>query len=417
MSISAQAYAIRRQQVMDKLGPDAVAIIEAAPVRMRTESAEYPYRQDNNFYYLTGFPEPDAVLVLVDGQSILFCKEKDRAKEIWHGNIIGPEKAVSDFGLDKAFPFKEFEIKIKELSQGKTVHRIEEPKKENMLCQVLAELRLFKSDDEIALMRKAAEISAKAHCEAMKAVYPGMTEYQLAAVYEFVFKNEGGSGIAYESIVGGGKNACILHYRENNEVLKEGELVLVDAATEYEGYAADITRTFPVNGKFTPEQKAVYEVVLHAQKAGVAAIKPGVTWEAVQEQVVRDITSGLIDLGLLSGDVDKLIEDKAYQKFYMHSAGHWIGLDVHDVGEYKRDDVSRPLQPNMVMTMEPGIYISPSEDVDPRWHNIGVRIEDDVLVTASGNDVLSKDVPKEIDEIEALMASSDEQTTRIKRTR
>jgi len=367
-------------------------------VIMRTESAEYPYRQSNNFAYLCGFPEPHATLVLTNNKSILFCQEKNPEKEIWTGRIIGQDQALKEFGLDEVLSNKILEAELVKLKAGKS----EQTKEAEIL---LAEMRLIKSDHEIDLMKKAASISAQAHKKAMGYVKPGMNECELAAYYEFEFKKNGAPGLAYESIVGGGENACILHYRENNQILKDGDLVLVDAACEVGLYAADITRTFPVNGKFSEPQRQIYEVVLKAQENAIKMIKPGITWESVQEQVAGDITQGLLSLGLLSGDFNQLIDSKSYRKFYMHSCGHWLGLDVHDVGTYKVKDLPRTLEKNMVVTVEPGIYIAPADDVDPRWHNIGIRIEDDVQVTSDGAYVLSHEAPKSIEAIEACCGS------------
>ncbi len=395
--ISRQEYADRQKRLMSQLPKDAIVVISSAPVVMRTESAEYPYRQANNFAYLCGFPEPQATLVLTQGKSMLFCQEKNPEKEIWTGRIIGQEQARQAYGFDEVFSNQILEAELLRFKNGKT----EKTKEAEAL---LTEQRLIKSEAEIALMKKAASISAQAHKKAMNYVKPGMNECELAAFYEFEFKKNGANGLAYESIVGGGENACILHYRENNQVLKDGDLVLVDAACEYGLYAADITRTFPVNGKFSEPQRQIYQVVLHAQENAIRMIKPGIPWESVQEQVARDITQGLLELGLLQGDFNQLIETKAYRRFYMHSCGHWLGLDVHDVGAYKVNDEPRKLEPNMVVTVEPGIYIAPADDVDPRWHNIGIRIEDDVQVTDNGAYVLSHEAPKSIEEVEACCA-------------
>lgn len=401
--ISQKEYLERRQKLMKHLGPDSVAIFSAAPVKMRTESAEYPYRQENNFTYLCGFPEPHATLVLTDKKSILFCQSKDPEKEIWTGRIIGQEKAKNDYDFDEVYSHHEFETQLEKLKIDKNDQTQEAEK-------LLAQMRLIKSDAEIELMKQAASISALAHLTAMKSVKPGMMEYELAALYEYEFKIHGANGIAYESIVGGGANACILHYRENNQPLLEGQLVLVDAACEFGLYAADITRTFPVDGTFSDPQRDIYQIVLHAQESAINMIKPGITWESVQNYVVRDITEGLIDLGLLKGQLDTLIETKAYRRFYMHSCGHWLGLDVHDVGSYKINDAPRKLEKNMVVTVEPGIYITPADDIDECWYNIGIRIEDDVQVTSSGSSVLSYQAPKSIDAIEACMAGRHEQS-------
>lgn len=385
--ISIQEYAKRRARLMEQLPKDALVIVRAAPVVMRTESAEYPYRQANAFLYLCGFPEPHATLVLTQNHSILFCQDKNPEKEIWTGRIIGPEKAKNQFGLDETFSNHLLDSKLSALKKDKLDQSTEASK-------LLAEMRLIKSDAEIELMKKAASISARAHNAAREYLEPGMNEAELAAFYEYEFKKNGGTGLAYECIVGGGENACILHYRENNQMLKSGDLVLIDAACEFEGYAADITRTYPVNGCFTEPQRQIYELVLKAQKNAIQMVKPGLVYEALQEQVARELTEGLINLGLLKGDLEQLISSKAYRQFYMHSSGHWLGLDVHDVGAYKINDESRKLQENMVLTVEPGIYIAASQDVDPRWHNIGIRIEDDVQVTQAGACVLSAEALK-----------------------
>lgn len=400
--ITAKEYAQRRKKLMKQLGPDAVAVVSAAPTVLRTESADYPYRQNNHFAYLCGFPEPEATLVITPKKSILFCQEKNPEKEIWTGRIIGQDEAKSTYGFDEAFSNKQLESQLPILTEGKTVY--DASGKGESLNPILSEMRLVKSAAEIDLMKKAASISALAHKTAMQSVRPGMNESELAAIYEYEFKKNGGTGLAYGSIVGGGGNACILHYQENNQVLNDGELVLVDAACEYEWFAADITRTYPVNGVFSGPQRDIYELVLLAQKNAINMIKPGIPWESVQEHVVQDITQGLIDLALLKGNCDDLIETKAYRRFYMHNCGHWLGLDVHDVGAYKVDDQPRLLEANMVVTVEPGIYISPADDIDKHWHNIGVRIEDDVQVTDKAFCVLSFEAPKEIDEIEACMS-------------
>lgn len=396
--ILSKEYAQRRKRLMKEMGPNDIAIFHSAPVHMRTESAEYPYRQANDFAYLCGFPEPHATLVLTKDHSILFCQSKNPEKEIWTGRIIGQEKARHDYGFDETRSNHDHEEELEKLKSGKN-----DVTKE--LGHHLSEMRLIKSDTEIELMKKAASISAQAHKEAMGFVKPGMTEYELAAFYEYQFKKRGGIGLAYESIVGGGENACILHYRENSAVLKDGELVLVDAACEYELYAADITRTYPVNGEFSTPQQDIYELVLRTQENAINMLKPGITWESVNQKVINELTEGLIDLGLLKGTKEKLIEEKAFRRFYMHSCGHWLGLDVHDVGVYKVDDQSRKLEKNMVVTIEPGIYIQPSDDIDERWHNIGIRIEDDVQITENGSYVMSHEAPKRIEEILKLYAN------------
>jgi Xaa-Pro aminopeptidase len=396
--ISLQEYAERRKKFMKHLSPDSIVILHAAPVKLRTESAEYPYRQDNNFVYLCGFPEPHATLVLTHDKSILFCQQKDPSKEIWTGRIIGPEQAKRDYGLDEVRSNQNLEGELDKLRAGK------KDQTEEMLHHI-SEMRLIKSEAEIDLMRKAASISAQAHKKAMQSIKQVKTEYELAALYEYEFKIHGANGLAYESIVGGGGNACILHYRENNAPLRLEDLVLVDAACEYGLYAADITRTFPVDGTFSTVQRDVYQVVLNAQVNAINLVKPGITWESVNHQVEADLTEGLIDLELLTGTKEQLIEQKAYRRFYMHSCGHWLGLDVHDVGSYKKDNQPRKLEKHMVVTVEPGIYIAPADDIPKHFHNIGIRIEDDVLVTAKGSEVLSFEAPKAIDAIESCCAN------------
>lgn len=392
--ISKKEYAQRRKKLMEQLSPDSIVILHAAPVAMRTESAEYPYRQNNDFTYLCGFPEPHATIVLTRDKSILFCQHKDPEKEIWTGRIIGPEAAKDKYGFDETYTNQNLEGELEKLRAGK-----KDQSKE--IDHIISEMRLIKSDAELDLMRKAALISALAHKKAMSQITRIHSETELAALYEYEFKINGGSGLAYESIVGGGGNACILHYRENNAPLNLGDLVLVDAACEYGLYAADITRTYPTDGKFKDVQRDVYQVVLNAQMNAIAMIKPGITWESVNQKVALDLTEGLIDLDLLRGTLEENLEKKSYRRFYMHSCGHWLGLDVHDVGSYKVHEEPRQLEKNMVVTVEPGIYIAPAHDIPERFHNIGIRIEDDVLVTPSGSEVLSHEAPKSIDDIES----------------
>ncbi|WP_163830960.1 Xaa-Pro aminopeptidase [Spartinivicinus ruber] len=429
-------YKKRRSSLMAEMDDNSIAIIPSAPIQVRNRDVDYPYRQDSDFYYLSGFPEPEAVLVLIPershGETILFCREKDPEKELWEGLRAGQEGACEKYGFDDAFPISDIDEILPGLIEGKSrvyyeigtnetfdrrmmlwINAIKAKTKQGAvppgefvaLDHILHEMRIFKSEAEVALMKKAAEISANAHLRAMKACQPGCYEYQLEAelLHEFVYN--GCRAAAYNSIVGGGVNACILHYTENNEVLSDGDLVLIDAGCELDHYASDITRTFPVNGKFSKEQKVIYELVLKSQLAAIEAVQPGNHFNQPNDVTVQVITEGLVELGLLSGDVDQLIKEEKYKPFYMHKAGHWLGMDVHDVGEYKIDGEWRKLEPGMVLTIEPGIYIAPdNEDVDKRWRGIGVRIEDDVVVTESGHMVLSGDVPKEVAEIEALMA-------------
>jgi Xaa-Pro aminopeptidase len=428
----------RRKELMALMDEDSIAILPAALIHRRNGDVDFPYRQDSDFYYLTGFAESDSVFVLVPGrehgESILFCKEEDPDFELWHGKLTGPERACQLYGFDDAFPIADIDDILPGLIEGKDklyyamgVNRefdnqiidwvnaissqksngAESPGEFIQLGHLLHELRLFKSKDEIALMQEAADITARAHRRAMTVVQPGMTEYQLEAELLYEFGKAGARCLAYPSIVGAGHNSCVLHYLDNRGEIRGGDLVLIDAGCEYEYYAADVTRTFPASGKFDPEQRQIYEIVLRAQKAAIECIKPGNEWNQPHKAAVRVITQGLMELGLLEGELDSLIATEACQKFYMHKTGHWIGLDVHDVGEYKIDGAWRVFEPGMVTTVEPAIYIPESiKDVPERWHGIGIRIEDDVLVTASGNKVLSHAAPKEIDAIEALMSGS-----------
>lgn len=423
----------RRREVMQTMG-GGVAIVPTAPVHIRNRDVEFPYRADSDFYYLTHFPEPEAVAVLVPGRAhgefILFCRERDPEKEIWDGRRAGPEGAVQRYGADDAFPIDdiddilpgllenkekvyysmgrhaEFDLRLIQWVnevRAKSRTGVHAPGEFVALDHILHEMRLFKSAEEVRLMRRAAKISANAHRRAMRAARPGMMEYELEAELLYEFKKGGAEFPAYSPIVGSGENACILHYTENNAAMADGSLVLIDAGAEVDGYAADITRTFPVNGRFSGEQKAVYEVVLAAQAAALDQVAPGRHWNAPHDAAVRTLTQGLVDLGLLSGEVDGLIEKSAYRRFYMHRTGHWLGLDVHDVGDYKIDGEWRELEPGMALTVEPGLYIAANKDIPERWSNIGVRIEDDALVTADGHEVLTADTPKTVADIEAVM--------------
>ena len=426
-------FAHRRARLLEQMGDDAIAIIATRAEMYRNRDADYKFRADSSFYYLTGFAEPEAVAVLQTGSDqpyTLFCRERNREMEIWNGLRAGTEGALSQYAADQAFTIEQLDEQIISLLSGKKrlyvrlgqdaafdlrvtgwLKKIAANQRQGgqgpveiiQLDSLLDEMRLFKDTHEIDLMRRAAQISAQAHVRAMQQVKPGMMEYQLEAELLYIFA-QNGCQTAYNSIVGGGANGCILHYVENNQPLKDGDLVLIDAGAELDHYAADITRTFPVNGKFSPEQKALYELVLKAQLAAIEATKPGNHYRLPHETAVQILTEGLVELGLLQGDVDELIASESYRQFYMHGTGHWLGMDVHDVGSYKLNNEWRPYQPGMVVTVEPGLYIAPDDDsVDAHWRGIGIRIEDDVLVTESGNEVLTKDVPKTVEEIEALM--------------
>ncbi len=435
MRITKPEFARRRKQLMAQMEPNSIAIVPAAPERPRSRDTEYHYRQDSDFLYLSGFEEPQAVLVLIPGREhgefVLFVRERNREREIWDGYRAGPEGACSEFEADDAFPIDDIDEILPGLLEGKqrvyySMGKDSEFDKHVMdwvntirakvrsgatppgefldLSHFLNDMRLFKSAAELRVMKEAGEISARAHVRAMKASKPGVMEYQLEAEIIHEFQMSGARFPAYNSIVGGGKNGCILHYIENSAPLKNGDLVLIDAGCELDYYAADITRTFPVNGKFSPEQKALYEICLQAQLEAIAVAKPGNHWNDPHEATVRVITEGLVKIGLLEGDVNELIKSEAYKEFYMHRAGHWLGMDVHDVGDYKVGGEWRVLEPGMVMTVEPGIYVAPdNERVAKKWRGIGIRIEDDVVITKDGNEVLTNDVPKTIEEIEKLM--------------
>ncbi|MFT7235514.1 MAG: Xaa-Pro aminopeptidase [Methylophagaceae bacterium] len=430
-------FAKRRQQLMDIMGPDSIAVLPNADIANRNRDVDYHYRSHSNFHYLSGFDEPESVIVIVPGRPhgeyLLFCRERDLEKEIWHGYRAGQEGAIEKYGADDSYPISDLDDILPGLLEGRekvyyTMGNIpsfdqrmvgflnhlrnasrqgkNSPTEIIELEHCLNELRLFKSSAEIKAMRQAAEISAQAHIRAMQFTKPGQWEYQVEAeiIHEFM-KNDCRSP-AYPSIVGGGENGCILHYIDNNHKLKTNDLLLIDAGAEYDCYAGDITRTFPVNGKFTPAQKTLYSIVLKSQKAAIEAVKPGNHWNQPHEEAIRVLTEGLLEIGLLKGKIEKLIEDQAYREFYMHRTGHWLGMDVHDVGDYKVGGEWRVLEPGMVMTVEPGLYIRDLDHVPKKWHFTGIRIEDDVLVTKTGHEVLSASAPKEIADIEALMASS-----------
>ena len=437
MRISKQEFARRRKALMAMMEPNSIAIVPAAPERIRSRDTEHHYRQDSDLFYLSGFAEPKAVLVLIPGREhgeyVLFVRERNRERETWDGYRAGPEGAINEYDADDSFPIDDIDDILPGLIEGRervyyAMGKDSEFDKQVMdwvntirakvrsgatppgefldLSHFLNELRLFKSAAELRVMKEAGEISARAHVRAMKHCKAGVMEYQLEAEIMHEFQMSGARFAAYNTIVGGGKNGCILHYVENSAALKNGDLVLIDAGCELEFYAADITRTFPVNGKFSPEQKALYNICLDAQIAAIEVAKAGNHWNDPHEMTVKIITQGLVDLGLLEGDVAELIKTEAYKEFYMHRAGHWLGMDVHDVGDYKVGGEWRVLEPGMVMTVEPGIYVAPdNERVAKKWRGIGIRIEDDVVITKDGNEVLTKDVPKTVEEIEALMAT------------
>jgi Xaa-Pro aminopeptidase len=425
----------RRRQLMRMMGADSIAILPTAPERIRNRDVEYTYRSDSDFFYLAGFPEPEAVAVLIPGRKpaeyILFCRDRDSEKEVWTGWRAGPEGACDEFGADDAFPIGDIDEILPGLLEGKErvyytvgvqpefdshvihwVNQIREngrsgqrtPGEFISLEHLLHDMRLYKSPAERRVMRKAAQIAAGAHRNAMQICEPGMMEYEIEAEFAYEFRRHGCQQ-AYSPIVAGGNNACVLHYTTNDAPLNDGDLLLIDAGAELELYASDITRTFPVNGKFSKAQRALYDLVLAAQHAAINEVCPGNHWNKPHDAAVRTLTRGLVRLGILKGQPAKLIKEGAYRRFFMHRTGHWLGMDVHDVGDYKVGDEWRVLEPGMVLTVEPGLYIpAGSKGVAKKWWNIGIRIEDDVLVTRDGYDVLSRDVPTDPDEIEALMA-------------
>ncbi|WP_312724102.1 Xaa-Pro aminopeptidase [Stutzerimonas nitrititolerans] len=433
-------YARRRKALMEQMEPNSIAILPAAPMYIRNRDVEHVYRQDSDFQYLSGFPEPEAVIALIPGREhgeyVLFCRERDPERELWDGLRAGQDGAIAHYGADDAFPIGDIDDILPGLIEGRERvyyaigtnetfdHQLMEwikmirskarqgaqpPSEFVALDHLLHDMRLYKSANEVKVMRHAAEISARAHVNAMRASRAGLHEYHLEAELDYEFRKGGAKMPAYGSIVAAGKNACILHYRENDAALEDGDLVLIDAGCEIDCYASDITRTFPVNGKFSPEQKAIYELVLAANEEAFKHIAPGKHWNEAHEATVRVITAGLVELGLLEGDVEALIAAEAHKAFYMHRAGHWLGLDVHDVGDYKIGGEWRVLEPGMAMTVEPGIYIAAdNQDVARKWRGIGVRIEDDVVVTKTGCEILTGGVPKAVAEIEALMAGARE---------
>ena len=428
----------RRKQLLQQIGKNNIALIGSASTRIRNRDVDYPFRQDSDFYYLTGFNEPDSLAVFIPGREqgeyILFCREFDEKKALWEGAHAGLEGATTHFEADDSFPIddldeilpgmlenkhkvfypmgKDSELDHRLLDwinhlRGQSRTGVNAPGELVSLEHILHEMRLFKSAAELKLMRIAAEVSANAHVKAMQTCKPGLFEYQIEAEIIHHFIQNGLRAVAYPSIVAAGKNACTLHYTENVDKLKSGDLLLIDAGAECDHYAADITRTFPISGRFSEPQKQLYQLVLDAQAAAIEQIKPGHSWLSAHEAAVEVLTKGLVSLGLLKGKVKKLIKDEKYKQFYMHRTGHWLGMDVHDVGEYKIDQEWRLLEPGMVLTVEPGLYIpADCKQVDEKWRGIGIRIEDDVLVTEYGNEILTGGVPKAIAEIEALMQAA-----------
>ena len=438
MKLTQADFQERRDRLAEEMGPHSIAIIATSPVAMRNRDADYKFRADSSFFYLTGFAEPEAVAIIETFESIdegytysLFCRERDREMEIWHGYRAGVDGAVEDYDADEAYAIDllDEEIIEKLLNKQKLFYRMGQqadfdarvakwiaeangesrkgtsaPAQVIQLDRILDEMRLHKSTQEIELMQIASTISAQAHTRAMQAVKPGMMEYALEAELNYIF-GQNGCVPSYNSIVGGGANGCILHYVENDKVLKDGDLVLIDAACEYQLYASDITRTFPVNGKFSPEQKALYDVVLKAQLAAIDAVRIGNSYKEPHRIAVRILVQGLLDLGLMQGDIEQIIESESFHQFYMHGTGHWLGMDVHDVGSYKIEGEWRAYEEGMAVTVEPGLYIAPDDEtVDAKWRGIGIRIEDDVVVTKNGPRVLTAAVVKTVEEIEALMA-------------
>lgn len=425
-------YRARRDELMALAGERCAIVIASAALQYRNADVHHVFRQHSDFYYLTGFAEPDAVMVLLpereEGAFILFCRPRDPVQERWSGARLGLEGVIEDIGADQSFAITALDEQLPKLLQDvDTVYALEglQPEMEASIqlasqhsdivaevpsqfvsiAPLLHNMRRQKEPHEQDSMRRAAQIAVQAHTLAMQRCRPGLYEYQLEATLSFVMQDSGARSHAYPPIVASGPNSCVLHYDENSRQMHEGDLVLIDAGAEYAYYASDITRTFPVSGRFTDDQRAVYEVVLHAHDQVIAAVKPGVSWVSLQELTVRLLTEGLCELGILEGDVDKLIKKKAYQPFYMHGFGHWLGMDVHDAGEYKEPNgESVALQPGMVLTVEPGLYFAADNDgLDPRWRNIGVRIEDDVLVTEQGCEVLTQGLPTSVQDIEALI--------------
>lgn len=438
MAITKNEFKRRRKQLLRTIGKGNIAIITSAREKIRNRDVEFPYRQDSDFFYLTGFNEPEAVAVFLPGRKqgeyILFCREFDSGKALWIGACAGLKGAREDYGAEDAFPIDDIDDILPGMLENK--ERVYYPMGRDLefdqtlmgwvnqlrvkarsginppiefvsLDHIVHEMRLFKSSAELRIMQQAVNISAEGHQRAMRICKPGMYEYQIEAEILHEYMQHGLRSVAYPSIVAGGTNACVLHYTTNRNQLKDGDLLLIDAGVELDNYASDITRTFPVNGKFSTTQQSIYELVLEAQAAAIEKVKPGNHWNEPHETAVRVLTKGLTKLGLLKGRVSKLIKDEAYKPFYMHRTGHWLGMDVHDVGDYKIDDQWRIFEPGMVLTVEPGLYIPKNcRTVDRKWRGVGIRIEDDVLVTKTGNETLSSAIPRTVSEIESHMRNS-----------
>lgn len=431
-----EEFARRRRRLMEHVGKGSIAILPTAVERIRNRDVHYPFRPDSDFYYLTGFPEPEAVIVLVPGRAqgefLMFCRERDAERETWDGRRTGLEGACAHYAADDAFPITDLDDILPGLLEnkdriyytmgfdpdfdqrvlgwlnrvrGKARQGVNAPEEFVTLAHVLHELRLHKSRAEARVMKRAAAIASEGHCQAMLQCRPGMYEFQIEAILQHSFLQAGSRSPAYPSIVGGGANACILHYRENDAMLRDGDLLLIDAGAEYDCYASDITRTFPVNGRFNDLQRDIYEVVLEAQMAAIDKCRAGNHWDDPHQAAVRVLTRGLVGLGLLKGRVPSLVREGAYRSYYMHRTGHWLGMDVHDVGDYKVGGQWRLLEPGMTLTVEPGLYFIPgTKGLPKRFAGIGIRIEDDILVTRGEPDVLTRSAPKTVADIEALMA-------------
>jgi Xaa-Pro aminopeptidase len=429
-------FLTRQKHLLQEMQPNSICLVPASQLVTRSRDTEYPFRQDSYFQYLCGFPEPEAWLVLSNHQvyakslSILFCLDKDPAMEIWHGRRAGPKQAKQQYASDMAFALDELDERLLDLIDGhqylyfaqghnkeaedlvfSVLQELRNPPEQSKKTHyslidvriILDEMRLIKSANEIDMMRQAAAVATQAHIRAMQFAESGKNEYHLEAEIHHEFAMQGAKYPAYGTIVGSGDNACILHYIQNNQGLKDGDLVLIDAGCEWQGYASDVTRTFPISGLFSPEQKQLYQLVLDAQSAAFEMIKPNNTIKQANDAAIGVITQGLINLNILHGELADNIERQTYRKFYMHGLSHWLGLDVHDVGDYKIDGQVRPLRPGMVLTVEPGIYIASDADVESKWRGIGIRIEDNLLITQSGHENLTLAAPKTISDIEALM--------------
>jgi len=432
--MSTAEFQRRRAQLMKLMAPGSIAVLPAAREQLRNRDTEHLFRQSSDFYYLTGFDEPNAVLVLAPGREhgevILFCQEREPGMEQWTGERLGPDRAAQILGVDDGFPIGDLGDILPGLLEGRErvyanfgehpefdrdllgwvkrirarqVHGSQPPGEFLVLSHLLHDLRLYKSAHELKLMRRAAEITTAAHVRAMRSARPGGTEAGLEAEIVHEFMRNGARFPAYPCIVGAGKNACVMHYVKNDGELKDGDLVLVDAGCEYQYYACDVTRTFPINGKYSPAQRALYEIVLQAQLDAIDTIGPGATFNTPHETAVRTMVEGLVDLKIMKGDVDELIENEAYKKFCVHKSSHWLGLDVHDVGDYRIDNAWRTLEPGMVLTIEPGLYMPSDDSVPAKYRGIGIRIEDDVLVARGGHEVLTAAAPKAVKEVEATM--------------